>query len=167
MAWANHWATADFETLLASVQQTGLEPIALVAGQEIDLGGGAVLRVTSVSSRGASVLLSMGSFQAFLPLGMEASQLAWLQEHPIPDLELLLLADAGYRPLNPPEWLNAMDAEVYWLSADGQLDAELQAYFDEHVLMPASTLGWLEIETDGNTMWMRSQFDWPAALIEP
>lgn len=167
MAWANQWATADFTSLLTSTQQSGLEPIALVAGQGIDLGGGAVLRVTSVSSRGASVLLSMGSFQAFLPLGMDASQLAWLQEHPIPDLELLLLADGGYRPLNPPEWLDAMNAQVYWLSADGQLDAELQAYFAERVLMPASSLGWLEIETDGHTMWVRSQFDWATALMQP
>ena len=124
-------------------------------------GDGATLQVVSVGTRGASVLVSWQDFQAFLPLGMEVSQIAWLEQNPLPGLEVLMLADSGYRPLNPPNWLEAMDAELYWLTADGTLADELQQVFSERVLMPASSLGWLQVETDGHSMWVRSEHHWP------
>lgn len=161
IAWANDWPTDDFSSLLASFQEGGYEPVLLRVGQEVDLGGGASMQVVSISSRGASVLLSWQNFQALLPVGIDASQVAWLQENPIPGLELLLLTDAGYRPLNPPAWLEAMDAELYWLTQDGEIDADVQAVFAHRLLLPASTLGWLQVETDGHAMWVSSQYDWP------
>ena len=77
-------------------------------------------------------------------------------------ISLLLLPDSGYAPLNPPEWINALDPQLAILSVaaddlsglphDSTLDA-----LDGYQLLRTDLDGWLHISTDGVEMWVEKE----------
>ncbi len=77
-------------------------------GAVLDLGQGARLTVTSLSPRGAVLLVECLGFRALLPVGMNFDTLAGLDNGkkvgPVP---VLLLADSGFAQVSPPEWIAA------------------------------------------------------------
>jgi beta-lactamase superfamily II metal-dependent hydrolase len=71
--------------------------------------------------------------------------------HPV---TALLLAGSGYAPLNPPEWVAALEPEVILLSvgsrdATGLPASELLEALQEYNLLRTDRDGWIEISTDG------------------
>ena len=87
------------------------------AGQVLDLGSGAQLEVLAVGKRGAVLLLEWKSFRLLLPIGLDFDSLEALQEdHRLVPVTALLLADSGYAPLNPPEWIQRWQPQVVLLS---------------------------------------------------
>lgn len=165
VGWAHQWAPAAFEQLIANIQVAGLQTHELVSGQVMDLGDGAQLQIAGVGPRGATVLVSWHNFQALLPLGLDADQLAQFAEQSPGGIDLVLLADGGYPPLNPGEWLSRLDAEVYWLANDGELQHEQQVALKGRTLLRAGAMGWLRAETDGYSLWLSAET--ATALIEP
>jgi hypothetical protein len=78
-------------------------------GQVLLLGQGAELRLLSGGERGALYLLAWGNFRALLPVGVNFDQLEALEYgRQIGPVTALLLADGGYAPSNPPEWIAAL-----------------------------------------------------------
>ena len=87
------------------------------SGQALDLGDGAVLRVLTVGLRGATLLLEWERFRLLLPLGMNLDDVEALEYgKTIGNVSALLLADSGYAPINPPEWLANLQPQVVLLS---------------------------------------------------
>jgi hypothetical protein len=132
----------------------------LQPGQALDLGAGARLEALTVGSRGAVFLLEWDSFRMLLPLGLDFEAMDSLEQgKAIGRLTALLLAQSGYAPLNPPEWIANLQPQVVLLSVEaGNRDnlpslETLQA-LDGYTLLRTDENGWIELTTDGEQMWV-------------
>jgi competence protein ComEC len=138
------------------------------AEQVLDLGGGATLTVLTVGPRGAVLLLEYGEFRALLPVGSDfdtLSELGFGEE--VGEVNLLLLADAGYALLNPPEWIDFLNPQLTVISvaaADlrGMPPLETLEALGERALLRTDANGWIEILSDGAQMWVNVQRGGPA-----
>jgi len=126
---------------------------------ELNLGKGAVLKFLNVNSRGAVMLLEWDEFRALLPVGMNFSALEELKYgEDIKSTSLLLIADSGYAPVNPPEWVANLNPQLVILSVaagdpdglphDGTLNA-----IEDYPFLRTDHNGWIEVTTDGAEMW--------------
>ncbi len=78
------------------------------------------------------------------------------------EVSLLLLADSGYAPLNPSEWVDALKPQLIILSvaADddyGLPDESVLDAVEGYSLLRTDLNGWLHITTDGEQMWVESE----------
>lgn len=155
--WAgNRAASRASRDLEATLVDLGIPIQSLEPGMTLDLGQGARLETLAVGPRGAVFLLAWGEFRALLPLGLDAESLAELTIQPV---TALLLAEEGYAPLNPPEWLAAANPQLVILSvaagnADGLPDPAVLAALAGRTLLRTDLNGWIEIVTDGVEMWV-------------
>jgi competence protein ComEC len=130
------------------------------AGQVLDLGGGAMLRVLTAGPRGAVLLIEWQSFRALLPIGMSFEALDELKEGAsIGPVSVLSLADSGYAASNPPEWTTNLNPELVVLSVDaadqnGMPDREVLESIKDYALLRTDQNGWIEITTNGEQMWI-------------
>lgn len=86
-------------------------------GAVLDLGQGARLEVSSVTTLGAILLVEWQGFRALLPIGMNLDTLSATQNgKSIGPVTALLLADSGFDQVNPPAWLAILRPEVVVLS---------------------------------------------------
>lgn len=152
--------TPASRALQRSLGEAGVPVTLAESGQVLDLGQGAVLRVLSVSRRGLVALIEWGDFRALLPFGMDFETLDILQaDSSLAGISVFLLADAGYAPVNPPEWIEKLHPQVVLLSVEPGRDTDrpspetLQA-LQGYPLYRTDQNGWIEITTDGKQMWM-------------
>lgn len=129
-------------------------------GDILDLGGGAVLSVVALTSRGAVMVLEYGDFRALLPLGMDEDALQTLEMgRTIGPVSVLLLAEEGLPMLNPEEWITTLAPQVVLLSIDPANRSGAPAPETLDALAPYSLLrtdqhGWIQLSTDGAQMWV-------------
>jgi competence protein ComEC len=130
------------------------------AGAVLDLGDGARLEVSNVSPRGAVLLVEWQGFRALLPVGINFDTLSALESgKSIGPVTALLLADSGYAPSNPPEWISALHPQVAILSvAAGDPDGlPAQSVLDSLsgiTLLRTDRNGWVSLSTDGVGLWV-------------
>jgi len=133
------------------------------AGSELDLGEGAALHILNVNSRGAIFLLEWNEFRALLPVGMNFTALEELKYgEEIKKVSLLLIADSGYAPINPTEWITNLNPQLIILSVaagdkDGLPHPETLETVEEYSLLRTDHNGWIEVATDGVTMWVEAE----------
>jgi len=141
------------------------------ADQVLDLGGGARLKVLTVGPRGAVLLLEYQEFRAVFPVGADFDALTELGlGKKVGEVNLLLLADAGFVQLNPPEWFDFLDPQLTVLSvaADdlrGMPPLETLKALGERSLLRTDANGWIEVMSDGVQMWVNVQRGGPATPI--
>ena len=147
-----------YDTLLSA----GI-PITLAeAGHVLDLGQGARLEVLTSGKRGAILLLAWGDFRALLPVGMGFEELEALRYgRAVGRVNALLLADSGYAPANPPEWIANLNPQVVLLSVsardgEGRPSAETLEAVQGYNLLRTDRNGWIELSTDGERMWVEA-----------
>jgi len=133
------------------------------AGQTLDLGQGARIRVLAVGPRGATLLLEWEQFRVLLPCGLDFDQIEMLDSgRAVGPVSALLLAERGYAPANPPEWIAALNPQVVIISvaADdpyGQPDkATLENLMDYHLLR-TDLNGWIHLASDGQSLWVETE----------
>ncbi|MBN2386330.1 MAG: ComEC/Rec2 family competence protein [Anaerolineales bacterium] len=130
------------------------------AGDALDLGAGARLRVLSVTPRGAVLLLEWGEFRLLLPSGANFDSLAALDDGAaVGPVSVLLLADSGYAPVNPITWIDNLQPQVIVLSGaagnpDGLPDPETLVALEGRSLLRTDRHGWIEISTNGLEFWV-------------
>ena len=71
----------------------------------------------------------------------------------------LSLADSGYAPSNPPEWIVNLNPELIVLNVaagdeNGMPDDETLVAIQDHELLRTDQNGWIEITTNGEQMWV-------------
>jgi competence protein ComEC len=139
-------------------------PVTLAeAGQTLNLGAGSSLRVLTSGQRGLILLLEWENFRALLPLGVSAEDLASLRMgKSVGRVTVFLLADSGYSPTNPPEWINELRPDLVLLSVapddkDGLPDRETFDALGGYSLLRTDRHGWVHIATDGNQMWVEAE----------
>jgi len=129
-------------------------------GQVLQLGQGAELRLLAAGERGALFLLAWGNFRALLPVGVNFDQLEALgYGKQIGPVTALLLADQGYAPANPPQWIANLRPQVVLLSVaagnrEGLPSPETLQALQGYTLLRTDRNGWIELTTDGEQMWM-------------
>jgi competence protein ComEC len=140
---------------LQDTQVTNAEP-----EQVLDLGDGATINVLTAGPRGAVLLLEWENFRALLPIGMSFEALDELHEGAdIGPVSLLSLADSGYAPSNPPEWIANLNPELILLSVsaadeNGMPDREVMEVVKDYDVLRTDLDGWVEVTTDGKQMWV-------------
>jgi competence protein ComEC len=130
-------------------------------GYSLDLAVGAKLRVLTISDRGAILALEWDTFRAILPVGADFDSFESLNYgQSIGPVSVLLLADSGYAPSNPPEWLDALQPQILVLSVEagdlnGMPSQETLNLVDGLNLLRTDRNGWIHISTDGKRMWVQ------------
>jgi len=130
------------------------------SGSELDLGEGAILHILNVNSRGAVLMLEWNEFRALLPVGMNFSAQEELKYGAdIKSTSLLLIADSGYAPINPPEWFASLNPQLIILSVaagdpDGLPHEGTLEVIEDYPLLRTDYNGWIEVTTDGGEMWV-------------
>ncbi|PWH12709.1 MAG: hypothetical protein DDG60_11850 [Anaerolineae bacterium] len=130
------------------------------AGDVLDLGQGAVLRVLATSPRGGVLLVEWGNFRMVLPLGVRYDTFAQLQNgEGLGPVTALLLAESGYSPSNPSEWLLNLQPEMYLLSVaagdfDGRPSPDLLQTLKQANILRTDQMGWIDLATDGQQIWV-------------
>lgn len=129
-------------------------------GDVLDLGGGAVLRVFSVSPRGAVLGVEWGNFKVILPIGVRYDTFEELENGTrLGPVTALLLAESGYSPSNPPEWLLNLKPEMYILSVsaadfDGRPSPDLLKTLKDANILRTDSMGQITLSTDGQQVWV-------------
>jgi competence protein ComEC len=152
--------TRTASDLLQKIGQAAIPYQLAQAGQSLDLGDGARLRVLGVSRRGAVLMLEWGSFRALLPVGMDFEQMEAMQSGPsLGPVNALLLAEGGLAALNPPDWIAGLRPHYVLLSveAGGErsvLNLEYEAFLSGYTLLRTDRNGWIHLSTDGEQLWV-------------
>lgn len=159
--WAGKREASSSATALLEILSREQVPVVeAVPGQMLELGGGAQLRVLACGKSGGVFLLEWENFRAVLPVGMNFAELEALQNgRAIGPVSALLLADHGYAPVNPPEWINNLNPQVALLSIsagdrDGLPSPETLAALEGYTLLRTDVNGWVHLSTEGERMWV-------------
>ncbi|HTX91925.1 MAG TPA: ComEC/Rec2 family competence protein [Anaerolineales bacterium] len=156
-------ASYSAETLNALLTAGGLPITQAFPGMKLDLGDGATLNVLATNPRGAVLLVEWKSFRTFLPVGVNFDSINGLDNgKAVGPVTALLLADSGYGPSNPLEWLANLHPQLAILSVaagdpNGMPDTSVVAALKDVTLLRTDRNGWIEITTDGTQMWVDSQ----------
>ena len=149
--------------LQARLQDAGVPVQPVLPGAALALGDGARLQALAVSPRGGVFLLQWRDFRMLLPLGMDFDALAQLERQADrwAPLTALLLADGGYAPLNPPEWIARWRPRLLLLSvrpADphGRPSLELLQSVRGFPLVRTDRCGRIALTTDGSRLWVHT-----------
>jgi len=162
--WAGNMAASYASRQLDDFLSDNNIPITrAAAGYTLDLGSGAVLQIVDASPRGAILLLEWGGFRALLPIGMDFDSLeSFDYGEAIGPVTALLLADSGYAPVNPPEWIANLNPQVLILSVDaadpfGLPDDDTLEAAAPYTLLRTDLNGWIHLETDGEQLWIEAE----------
>ena len=126
----------------------------------LDLGSGATLKTLTSTSRGAVLLIEWNGFRLLLPMGVNFDVFSELQNgKAVGPVTALLLADSGYAPSNPPEWIYNLHPQVAVLSVEagdpnGLPDAAVLDSLKGTTLLRTDLNGWIEISADGQGFWV-------------
>ncbi len=156
----NREASYSSRALNKYLSDNGIPVTYAETGQILDLGQGASMQYHATGARGAVILIEWNNFRALLPIGMNYESLESTQG--LGTFSVLLLPDSGYAPLNPPEWIAALDPQLAILSvgADDEFgmppDATLRA-LEGYEFLRTDQNGWLHVYTDGEQMWVEKQ----------
>jgi len=132
-------------------------------GESLDLGDGASLKVLSATPRGSVLLLEWKDFRALLPVGITFDALEELKNgKTVGPVSLLTLADSGYAPSNPPEWINLLHPQLIVLNVKagdetGMPDDETLKTVEGYPLLRTDKNGWIHISTDGKDFWVEAE----------
>jgi competence protein ComEC len=141
-------------------------------GQQLDLGKEAFIEVLDEGPRGGVLMIAWKDFQLVLPTGVDADTMSRLGngDHLDP-AEVLLLADAGFAPSNPSEWIENINPQLVVLTVsasdpDGRPDEATLEYLSGRSLLRTDLNGWISISTDGERMWVEAEREAPETVLE-
>jgi competence protein ComEC len=129
-------------------------------GQALELGQGARLVVLATGLRGAVLLVDWGRFRLLLPVGLDfESMQALMKDNGQGPVTALLLAESGYAPLNPVEWIERWRPQAVLLSVaagdpDGLPNSQALEAVKDYSLLRTDRMGWIRLSTDGEQMWV-------------
>lgn len=146
------WAAAGDRVadLAANAGSLGIPVTELQTSDHFALGDGAKLTVVARGPRGAVLLLEWLEFGALLPLGLDFDLMEAVDWESIDPVDLYLLADGGYPPLNSPDWVLNFSPSMIWAASN-----EVPV-IDGLSVVSTPSHGWLRLTTDGQQMWLES-----------
>jgi competence protein ComEC len=133
------------------------------AGERLELGDGASVEIQAEGPRGSVLLIQYKNFQALLPIGLSEGMLEELKYGAVINkVDVLLLADAGYAPTNPPELIQNVNPQLTVLSVsagdpDGLPSQDVLDSLDGYSLLRTDRSGWITVITDGEAMRVETE----------
>lgn len=127
-------------------------------GQRLELGDGAFIEVQAAGPRGSVLLIEYGSFRALLTIGISEGTFESLEfGNTIGKVDVLLLADSGYAPSNPPDIFENLNPQLVVLSVaagdpDGLPSQDVLDSLEGYSVLRTDRNGWIDISTDGVEM---------------
>ncbi|GAB4570354.1 MAG: hypothetical protein Fur0017_16760 [Anaerolineales bacterium] len=127
-------------------------------GQRLELGDGAFIEVQAEGPRGSVLLIEYGNFRVLLPIGVSEGTFESIEYgNSVGKVDVLLLADSGYAPSNPPDIFENLNPQLVVLSvAAGDLDGlpsqDTLDSLEGYSLLRTDRNGWIDINTDGVEM---------------
>jgi len=128
------------------------------AGQRLELGENSFIEIQAAGPRGSVLLIQDGNFRALLPIGVDEGTFESLEfGNTIGKVDVLLLADAGYAPSNPPDIFENLTPQLVVLSVaagdpNGMPSQDVLDALDGYSLLRTDRSGWVDISTDGIEM---------------
>lgn len=128
------------------------------AGQRLELGGGAFIEIQAEGPRGSVLLIEYGNFRVLLPIGVGEGTFESIEfGNSVGTVDVLLLAESGYAPSNPPDIIENLNPQLVVLSvAAGDLDGlpsqDVLDSLEGYSLLRTDRNGWIDISTDGVEM---------------
>ena len=146
-------------TVYTTLEEMGSRIVPLEAGQSLQLDEGIQLDVLWVGERGAVLWLTWDNFSALLPTGKVEEH--WLTVPNAPDV--VLLPDNLAAEDLPLEQVNAWQPAVILLPlAETDLplhgDHPLLSLLADYPILDTYTHGWIEVSTDGETLWVNGEY---------
>ncbi|MCA2000511.1 MAG: ComEC/Rec2 family competence protein [Chloroflexi bacterium] len=132
-------------------------------GQRLELGDQAFIEVKAVGPRGSALLVEYKNFRALFPIGVSEGTLEALEfGNAIDKVDVLLLADSGYAPSNPPDLIENLRPQLTILSVsagdpNGLPSQEVLDSLDGYALLRTDRSGWIQVVTDGISMRVETQ----------
>jgi len=132
-------------------------------GQRLELGDQAWVEVKAVGARGSVLLIQYKNFRALLPIGISEGTLDELEfGNAIDKVDVLLLADAGYAPSNPPDLIENVNPQLTVLSVsagdpNGLPSQDVLDALDGYSLLRTDHSGWIQVITDGEKMRVETE----------
>ena len=159
--WAgNTYGSRSATDLWTKLMDMSIPITRMQHSQALDLGMGASMEVLSIDARGAVLLLEWDNFRLLLPMGMDFGALESLQSTSnMRNVSALLLAESGYAPLNPPDFISFLHPQLALLSVapadrSGLPSPETLEALQGYTLLRTDQNGWIELTTDGSQMWV-------------
>ncbi len=127
-------------------------------GQRLELGDGSFIEIQATGPRGSVLLIQDGNFRALLPIGIDEGTFESLEfGNVLGKVDVLLLADAGYAPSNPPDIFENLSPQLIVLSVaagdpNGLPSQDVLDALDGYSLLRTDRSGWIDVSTDGTEM---------------
>ncbi len=154
----NMQASFSAQTLDKFFADQGIPVSHAEAGQRLELGDGSFIEVQSVGPRGSVLLINYKNFRALLPIGLSEGMLEEMEfGNVIGKVDVLLLADSGYAPSNPPDLIENVNPELVVLSVaagdpDGLPSQDVLDSLEGYSLLRTDRSGWISVITNGESM---------------
>jgi competence protein ComEC len=130
------------QRLLEAYSQAGVTADSFEAGQSIDLGSGASLKVLADTKDGTAVLLEWQGFRALLPGGVKLKD---LEKADLAGITALVLGPADLESENADTWSALGPAAVLWQRSGALIDAANW--------LNLSACRRVDLTTDGKNLW--------------
>ncbi|MEA2007533.1 MAG: ComEC/Rec2 family competence protein, partial [Chloroflexota bacterium] len=134
-------------------------------GHRLELGEDIYLTVLAASKQGAILSLEWKNFRTLLPFGVTKEIFEELRMgQNIGEVSVLMLANNGYAPSNPSQWITNLHPQLLLLGVvpdnrQGLPDRELLDRLGGYSLARTDQHGWIHISTDGENMWLTVEKD--------
>lgn len=154
----NMQASQSAELLDEYFAEAGIPVTRAEVGQRLDLGEGAYLEVQAEGPRGSVLIIRWNDFTAALPIGISEGTLEELEfGNVIGRVDVLLLADSGFAPANPPDLIQNLNPRLVVLSVsagdpDGMPPQETLDNLEGYSLLRTDRNGWIDVSTAGKEM---------------
>jgi beta-lactamase superfamily II metal-dependent hydrolase len=154
----NVQASFSAQTLDKFFAERGIPVSRAEAGQRLELGGGSFIEVQAAGPKGSVLLIQYKNFRALLPIGLSEGMLESLEfGNKIGKVDVLLLADSGFEPSNPPDVIQNVNPQLTILSVaagdpDGLPAQSVLDSLDGYSLLRTDRNGWISVITNGDTM---------------
>ena len=150
----------EAENLRAIIEEEQIPLISGEAGQTLVFSDGLQIQILGVNSRGGTILVRYGSFQALLPYGLSMEDRErWGQGLEIGEISVYQLADHGYQSSNPSAWITNLHPELLLLSVGikdnrGLPDRGLLDRLGGYSLLRTDQNGSISLISDGKNLWI-------------
>jgi competence protein ComEC len=158
IAGAPGWAA--YGRLIDVLEESSCPVVAALAGQALDLGGGARLEVVAVQDRGSAWILTHGRLRVLLAAAAGADLVEALSgDQRQAPVTAVLVPQGGAAESNPADWLAGLQPQLALISVDagnraGLPDPETLAALAGSAILRTDLNGWIELTSDGNELWV-------------
>lgn len=154
----NVQASFSSQTLDQYFAENEIPVIRAETGQKLELGDGSFIEVQAAGPRGSVLFIQYKNFRALLPIGVSEGTYESIEYGNVIDtVDVLLLADSGYAPSNPPDLIENLNPRLVVLSVgagdpDGLPSQDVIDSLDGYSYLRTDRNGWISIRTDGDEM---------------